>query len=347
MAPQLLQGIPLFADLEPRELADFLRIFEPISLESGACLTRQGHPADCALIMETGNADVITALPGGGEATVATLGPGSVLGEMALLESGVRSATVIARSQVAGYSVERDSFRMLLAQRNQAAFRIQQRIILTLCRRLRELNAKIIDGNATENAPPPPMQAHVPGTAGTGVPGFDWRAFLPVLPVFRRFSAPEIETIAGLATASGMERGETIFEQGTPSTACYLVVRGAVEIAHTRHGRRHRVGILGPGRLCGVLALIEGQPHSLGGMAREQVTLLALDKVAFDRLFSGDDKVAAKFQDAINQELLQALARTNNHLTRLISQARIRAARGDVIELQRALGTQDCPLDET
>src|SRR5262249_47235071 len=136
----LIKGIPLFAGLESRELEDFLRIFECAAYAAGACVTRQGQPADCALIMESGDADVVTLLPGGGEATVATLGPGAVLGEMALLESGTRSATVIARSAVASYAVDRDGFRMLLAQRNHAAFQVQQRITLTLCQRLRELN---------------------------------------------------------------------------------------------------------------------------------------------------------------------------------------------------------------
>ncbi len=338
---ELIKGIPLFAGLELRELEELLRIFERVALDSGACLTRQGQPADCALIMESGNADVLTVLPGGGEAIVATLGAGAVLGEMALLESGTRSATVIARSQVSGYSVERESFRMLLAQRNNAAFQIQKRITLTLCRRLRELNAKILDNDSSDSAAPA-LHERTGGGTRRAVPGFDWRAFLPVLPLFRRFGPPEVEAFSQLAAVTELERGEQLFEQGTPSTACYVVVRGAVEIANTRNGRRHRIGILGPGRLCGVLALIEGQPHSMSAVARERATLLELDRTAFEQLFSGNDRVASRFQDAINQELLQALARTNNHLTRLISQARIRAARADVEELQKALSTQDC-----
>jgi hypothetical protein len=48
---------------------------------------------------------------------------------------------------------------------------------------------------------------------------------------------------------------------------------------------------------------------------------------------------------AIYRDLLQALARPNNHLTRLISQSRIRGGRQDrkqAEELQRALATEDC-----
>ena len=77
-----------------------MRIFQAVSLDTGAQLVRQGAPADGAWIIESGEAEVITALPGGGEAVVARLGPGSVLGEMALLESGIRSATVVARAPV-------------------------------------------------------------------------------------------------------------------------------------------------------------------------------------------------------------------------------------------------------
>src|SRR5262245_21190715 len=178
--------------LDSRELEDLVRIFEPIALEPGTCLTRQGQPADCALIMESGSADVVTALPGGGVATVASLGPGSVLGEMALLESGTRSATVIVRSPVAGYSVDRDGFRLLLVRRNDAAFQIPRRITLTLCRRLRELNARIVESEVSECEAPPLAASPNSGGGRRTEATFDYRAFLPVLPLFRRFGTSEI-----------------------------------------------------------------------------------------------------------------------------------------------------------
>ena len=346
---QLIGGIPLFAGIERAALEDFLRIFQPVSFAAGAPLMRQGHPADGAYIIESGDADVTTALPGGGTAAVAKLGAGSVLGEMALLESGVRSATVIALSPVAAHFIERDGFRMLLAQRNRAAFTIQARIARTLCQRLRELNAKIVADDASGAAPPAMGSSTASPASAAGppreTPSFDWRSFLPLLPFFRRCGPAEIEQFTGLARAVELPRGHALFSPGEPSAACYLVVRGAIEIAGSRNGQRHRIGILGPGRLCGTLALIEGQPHSMGAAVRENALLLEIGKRAFDRLFDGDDRLAARFQEAINQELLQALARTNNHLTRLVSQARIRGGRREkqqAEELQQALGTQDC-----
>lgn len=339
---RLIGGIPLFADIERAALEGFVRIFQPVSFEAGAALVRQGQPADGAYLIESGDADVTTALPGGGTAAVATLGPGSVLGEMALLESGVRSATVIARSRVTGHFIERDGFRMLLAQRNRAAFTIQARIARTLCERLRELNARIVADDASAAAPPA-MNAQGLAAAAPrrDALSFDWKSFLPLLPFLRRCGPQEIEQFAQAAQAVELARGHVLFRQGDPSEACYLVVRGAIEIAGSRNGRRHRIGILGPGRLCGTLALIEGKPHSMGATVRESALLLEIGGPAFGRLFHGDDRLAARFQEAVNQELLQALARTNNHLTRLVSQARIRGGR-QAEELRQALGTQDC-----
>ena len=339
-------GIPLFTGIEGAALEGFLRVLQPVTFAVGAPLVRQGQPADGAYIIESGDANVMTALPGGGEAAVAKLGPGSVLGEMALLESGTRSATVIAHTPVAGHFIERDGFRILLAQRNRAAFTIQSRITLTLCQRLRELNAKIVAHDHSGNAAPA-MDAQGGGTARPLREGFsfEWRNFLPLLPLFRRCGPAEIEQFVGVTKAMELARGHSLFKPGDASEACYLVVRGAIEIAGARNGNRHRIGILGPGRLCGTLALIEGQPHSMGATVRENAVLLELGKAAFERLFKGDDRLAARFQEGINQELLQALARTNNHLTRLISQARIRGGRQEkkqAEELQQALGAQDC-----
>ena len=353
---KLFGAIPLFAGIEQDGLEAIARIFQPVRFETGAHVMRQGHQADGAYLIESGTADVYTALPGGGETAVAALGAGSVLGEMALLESGIRSASVLARTAVAAHFIEREAFRMLLSQRNRAAFTIQNRITLTLCERLRQLNTKVVeaDGTAKPGAASsrgePAAPALEPAVADAAPPrrgscSFDWRAFLPVLPLFRRYSSAELEEFAGTAQVMELARGQPLFGQGEAASACYVVVRGALEVTGTRDGRRHRIGVLGPGRLCGILAMIEGAPHSMSAAARENAVLLEIGTAAFARLFKGDDRLAARFQEVVNQELLQALARTNNHLTRLVSQARIRGGRQgrqQAEALERALGGQDC-----
>lgn len=344
-ALKLFGAIPLFAGIGQDGLDGIARIFQPMSFPAAAHLMRQGQPADGAYVIESGSADVYTVLPGGGETPVAALGPGSVLGEMALLESGIRSASVVARAAVAAHFIERDAFRMLLSQRNRAAFTLQNRITLTLCERLRQLNERVVGADGAGKAPAPlSATSAAAATPRRGRCAFDWRGFLPVLPLFRRYGAAEMAEFAATAQVMELPRGEPLFSHGDAPEACYVVVRGALEITGARNGRRHRIGILGPGRLCGILAMIEGQPHSMSAAAREDAVLLEIGKSGFTRLFTGDDRLAARFQEVVNQELLQALARTNNHLTRLVSQARIRGGRQEARradELQRALGSLD------
>src|SRR5690348_6178873 len=96
-ATRFFGAIPLFAGIGEDGLDAIARIFQPVRFEPSAYLVRQGQQADGAYLIESGSAELYTALPGGGETAVAALGPGSVLGEMALLESGIRSASVLAR----------------------------------------------------------------------------------------------------------------------------------------------------------------------------------------------------------------------------------------------------------
>jgi CRP-like cAMP-binding protein len=280
----------------------------------------------------------MTVLPGGGETVVAELGPGSVLGETALLDSGVRSANVVATEPTACCSIERDAFRMLIAQRNGAALAINHRIALALCARLRELNAKIVAAGGAQHLAP---SIGAPGERAQLPAAFAWRGFLPLLAAFRQFTPEELDELAAAARAFDLPRGHGLFDAGEQALACYVVVRGALEIVRRDDGERRRIGILGPGRLCGVLALIENQLHSMAACAREHTTVMEIPAHAFLHFYGGAARASLKFQQAIHQELLLALGRTNNHLTRLISQARIRDHRS-AHELQCALSAQDC-----
>ena len=341
---QLSQRVPLFAGLDEDELRYVLRVAQPLEFASGALMLRQGQSADTALFMARGLAQVVNVLPGGGETVVGELGPGSVLGETALLDSGVRLSNVVARAPTACLCMERDAFRMLIVQGNRAVLAINHRITLALCQRLRELNGRILAHSASTYPASPAFLA--PASTNRQhqrqACHFDYRAFLGLLPALRQFTADEMDALLNVAQVFDLPRGARLFEAGTQSETCYVVVRGALEISREQNGENLRIGILGPGRLCGILALIEGQAHSMSASVREDVTLMEIPHAAFTRYYSGEARGALKFQQAISQELLQSLARTNNHLTRLISQARIRSHVQQADELCRAMAGQEC-----
>lgn len=104
-----LRHIALFARLSEAELARVAALGEPVDAEPGAMLMNQGDVGlECFLVLD-GEAGVFAA----GQ-HVATIGPGSVVGEMALVGHRPRSATVTAQTAMRLLSFNIASFKKLL-----------------------------------------------------------------------------------------------------------------------------------------------------------------------------------------------------------------------------------------
>src|SRR5262245_11003342 len=66
------------------------------TVEAGEVVVRQGSRGDCLFVIEEGELAVLRALPGEDEKMLATARPGMVLGEVAVLDRGARSASLKA-----------------------------------------------------------------------------------------------------------------------------------------------------------------------------------------------------------------------------------------------------------
>jgi divalent anion:Na+ symporter, DASS family len=78
--------------------------------------------------------------------------------------------------------------------------------------------------------------------------------------------------------------GRTVFSQGDPGDALYVIVSGAVEVRGERGGAGERVAVLGPGDCLGEMALVTGDPRSATVVALSPTRLLRLDKERFQAL---------------------------------------------------------------
>jgi CRP-like cAMP-binding protein len=93
MDPARLTQIPLFADLTDDERAEVAACMREVTVDAGTTLATEGDNAYELFVIEAGDADVQK----GGE-VVRKLGPGDVFGEIGLLATGTRTATVVART---------------------------------------------------------------------------------------------------------------------------------------------------------------------------------------------------------------------------------------------------------
>ena len=90
-----LSQVQLFAACSKRDLSRIAFLAEEIEVPAGRVLTRQGDPGREAFVISEGQAKA--TIRGKGSAK---LGPGECFGEMALLHSAPRSATVTAESDM-------------------------------------------------------------------------------------------------------------------------------------------------------------------------------------------------------------------------------------------------------
>ena len=88
-----LAAIPLFADLSEGDLAAVASIATEFEVPPGEPVATEGDFGHALFAVESGTANVAI-----GGTTVRTLGPGDIVGEVAVLSSGRRTATVVATS---------------------------------------------------------------------------------------------------------------------------------------------------------------------------------------------------------------------------------------------------------
>ena len=123
-----LGRVSLFAGCTGRELEAIARLCTEVEVPAGEVLCREAEPGhQCFVIVE---GEVSVAI-GGRE--VAVLGAGSFFGEAAVLDRGLRMATVSARSPLAVLAFTPPEFLELL----NAAPRVSARVLVAVETRLR------------------------------------------------------------------------------------------------------------------------------------------------------------------------------------------------------------------
>jgi CRP-like cAMP-binding protein len=110
---------------------------------AGSFIFREGDPGKELLVLSKGHASAHLAQPDGGDVRLATFAPGTVFGELAILDAGPRSATVIADDDVECYVLSRTSFAALESDAPAIAIRVLANLGGELSVRLRRANRTI------------------------------------------------------------------------------------------------------------------------------------------------------------------------------------------------------------
>lgn len=127
-----LGKVPLFSKLDPSKLKLLAFTSELLTYEDGELVFAEGDSADCAYVIMEGEADIF-ARTESGEVLVGTLQRNQLLGELGVLMSSPRSATIRAKGRLVALRIGEELFLKLLGDNPQVALDV-----------MRQLSAKLV-----------------------------------------------------------------------------------------------------------------------------------------------------------------------------------------------------------
>jgi CRP-like cAMP-binding protein len=131
----------------------------------------------------------------------------------------------------------------------------------------------------------------------------------------------EAREVAGMLGTIDLESGETLFRQGDPCTAVYLVISGEVEIRIESPGQSpHSLVTLGPGAILGEMGPLTDEPRGATSVAVTDTHLAELPTGALDAGLERGDRWATKFLMATAKVLAQRLAALNKETISIVAQ---------------------------
>jgi len=108
---------------------------------------------------------------------------------------------------------------------------------------------------------------------------------LRTTPIFSRLNPADRAAVGAVATVRHYPKGETIFEQETPSDALYTIINGRVKIFRMMpNGKDLILEVFGPGDPLGAVALYMDRPFPASASALEDTTCVVIPRATFFRL---------------------------------------------------------------
>lgn len=141
-----LSGVPLFARLDLNEQSDLRGRMRPRTAAAGEVIVWHGEKGDSLFLVDRGSVEVIVPSERGEHVHLAQIGPGGFFGELSLLDSGPRTATVRAAEPCDLLELHRDQFMQFLIARPDAALEM----LSLLATRQREGQAAMRSTNPNE-----------------------------------------------------------------------------------------------------------------------------------------------------------------------------------------------------
>lgn len=151
LTAEQLRSIPALASYSNEDLELLAYISALKSFAAGEVLVQEGAEGDACWLVVRGGVAVTRSSQ---STPLATLGPGALVGQLALLDRAPRNATVTATTDTAALEVRADAFANLVRASSPVALRFQLQVALAGVRQLRAATKKLAEAAAREQMAP-------------------------------------------------------------------------------------------------------------------------------------------------------------------------------------------------
>ena len=140
-------------------------------------------------------------------------------------------------------------------------------------------------------------------------------------PFFSFMNHVQLHEVSMITEEKNLEAGAVLFASGEPANALYLLREGGVElhciVTDERGMEREQdflVGMVNPGEMIGISALIRPYQYTTGALTSETSQLLEFDAVELRALCEKDTVLTAELQRHIAEVTLERLNQTRVQL---------------------------------
>src|SRR5213075_3518633 len=142
-------------------------------------------------------------------------------------------------------------------------------------------------------------------------PELDRVQFLKTVPFFDRLSNRQLKTVSDIMFERDYDTDESIFEEGQPGAALFLILDGKIAIEICRETSTTRLAVLDRGAFFGEMALLDETPRSATARALERTRTLALYRNDLNGLVHRDAKTACRIYRSLAGMIADRLRLTN------------------------------------
>ncbi len=303
------RSMEVFRHFDDHQLVELAWLARAERFEPAQVLFREGEPSHDVFIVREGTVHITRRTPAGTQ-ILGTCGSGSLLGEVAYLDSEVRSATAHGVGSGSVYVIPAHALAARTSENRELAVALLWSFWQSLAEKVRDANAQMVE--LLDLSRYPHEERH--GEAGRSI---DLPTDLKVqLLEEQGLSAQELRLLATYSRERRYEPESLIFAEGERGDELYIVVDGEVRISRVLPGLgEETLTILGRGEVFGEMALIDDQPRSADARAhREGATVFSVSRSLLEEVLSMDPDAAVQFLSLLCRLLCRRLRAMNDRL---------------------------------